>query len=547
MKHSINILCLLILIQIKVLSAIIIVDINGGGNYLSIQEGINNANSGDTVLVYPGTYFEIIDFIGKDIIVGSLYLTTSDTSYISQTIIDGNNENFRLVRFTNNETQLAKFTGFTVTHANLSWKNSNPYSTGLAIYINGSSPVIEHNIMIDNNFGSWYGNGGTIVLENSAAIICDNLISDSYGAFDGGGIYIIESHNVKIQNNIISDHRLLSGYGVAHGAGLYINTSHDLYIEGNIIKNNYNDYGYGGGIYIIGSTNIIIENNQIINNITCGDGGTVTITNSSGVFLINNLIANNFVYWIGGGISGYNSNFLIVNNTICNNVTDTSYSYGHGGGIYLENASPQIYNSIIYGNSALLSGNQIYLKTDNTDPDFYYCDIQGGLEGFGMDTNFTYNGIYENNIDEYPIFLYTGEHPYSIDNYSPCINSGQPDTSGLYITEFDLAGNLRIVNDTIDIGAYEHQFVSNIKDKNALKDDFCIFPNPAKGKFNILFNKFNKNKYEVMITDISGKVVKSMNIKNHLTQVDITDFPKGIYFIKVKSKNFIRFKRIIIN
>jgi len=55
----------------------------------SIQGGINQADHGDTVLVQPGTYLENINFNGKNIVVGSLYLIDHDTSNISGTIIDG--------------------------------------------------------------------------------------------------------------------------------------------------------------------------------------------------------------------------------------------------------------------------------------------------------------------------------------------------------------------------------------------------------------------------------------------------------------------------
>ena len=57
---------LLISIPVFLYGDIIIVDQNGTGDYYTIQEGINNSNIGDTVLVYPGNYFEIVDFIGKD-------------------------------------------------------------------------------------------------------------------------------------------------------------------------------------------------------------------------------------------------------------------------------------------------------------------------------------------------------------------------------------------------------------------------------------------------------------------------------------------------
>ena len=61
--------------------------INVPEDYPIIQEAIDNAQSADTVLVSSGMYRENINFKGKDIVLGSLFLTTGDVKYISQTII----------------------------------------------------------------------------------------------------------------------------------------------------------------------------------------------------------------------------------------------------------------------------------------------------------------------------------------------------------------------------------------------------------------------------------------------------------------------------
>ena len=86
MMRIIMIVGLLALISFTSVSAIII---NVPGDSATIQGGINGASDGDTVLIYPGTYFENVNFNGTNLILGSLFLIAGDTSYISSTIIDG--------------------------------------------------------------------------------------------------------------------------------------------------------------------------------------------------------------------------------------------------------------------------------------------------------------------------------------------------------------------------------------------------------------------------------------------------------------------------
>ena len=83
--------------------------------FQTIQKAIDTALDGDTVLVNPGTYYENINFDGKNIVVGSMMMMTNDTSYINSTIIDGN-ESGRVVNIYENGDSTAVLDGFTITN-----------------------------------------------------------------------------------------------------------------------------------------------------------------------------------------------------------------------------------------------------------------------------------------------------------------------------------------------------------------------------------------------------------------------------------------------
>ena len=479
--------------------------INVPADYSTIQAGINATTNGDTVLVQPGTYMENINFNGKNIVVGSLFLTTGDTTHISRTIID-DNQNESVVIFESGEDLCTILCGFTIT-------NGYSYQGG-GIKCNGSSPCICYNIISANQ------------------------------ALQGGGIKCGTS-NSRIEYNRISGNSNWVGQ-ISAGGGIYVWES-DLIISENKFANNTSDR-HGGAIHLERSTSLIV-NNIITGNSSGFIGGGICCYVASSGNIVNNLINNNTAS-IGGGIYLNEVPFQIVNNTICfNSATD-------GGGIMcINNALMDVVNTILWDNTAGGSGNQIFLSSCHAD--FHYCDIQEGEVGFYIGDDVTYT--YENNLETDPLFLNTGEHPYSLSPGSECINAGIPDTSGLNLPENDLAGNSRIIGDRIDIGGYEWQEVVGVRDKAQLPKKLSLsqnYPNPFKGVTRICYKLPDQSNVSLVIYDMFGKVVRQLvnatqDAGYKSVQWDATDntgrtVGAGTYIYQIQVGEYVQTKRMVI-
>ena len=250
--------------------------INIPADFPNIQAGINAAVDGDTVLVQPGTYMENINFNGKNITVGSLFLTTQDETYISQTIIDGD-QNGSVVKFVSGEGLNSVITGFTIINGFANY--NDPIPGGAGIKCVNSSPTIENNIIKENNC-ELYVYGGGIYCEESSSHILNNAICYNVGAYAGAGIFISDTSAVLIKGNIIHDNVTASGYGVASGGGIFC-WGNECYciIENNTICNNIVDFGEGGGIYS-NTLNTCVVNTIVWNNSPDEIAETLTITYS---------------------------------------------------------------------------------------------------------------------------------------------------------------------------------------------------------------------------------------------------------------------------
>jgi uncharacterized protein (TIGR02145 family)/uncharacterized delta-60 repeat protein len=237
--------------------------------FASIQAGINTSQSGDTVLVQPGNYIENINYSGKNIVVGSLTLTTRDTSFISQTIIDGN-QSGSVVTITNGEDSTAVLSGFTIT---------NGFAVnGGGIYIDGGSLFISHNRITDNIATNW--GGGLSLNHDGQTKIADCLI-DSNSAVWGGGIFCANNSITQI-SDVIFRGNMATSTGGAFYCSQASPTIDRVLVEGNSAI-------AGGGMYFFGTsyTETFLNNLTIVNNE--GTAGLLA-QNQETILRVNNCI-----------------------------------------------------------------------------------------------------------------------------------------------------------------------------------------------------------------------------------------------------------------
>ncbi len=89
------------------------VSIDGSGDFTVIQEAIDAAVDGDTIIVHPGTHYENIRFEGKNIILRST--DPEDWDVVEATIIDGQQLG-SVVEFSGTEDETCQLRGLTMTN-----------------------------------------------------------------------------------------------------------------------------------------------------------------------------------------------------------------------------------------------------------------------------------------------------------------------------------------------------------------------------------------------------------------------------------------------
>jgi hypothetical protein len=218
-------------------AATLSVALDGSMQYTVIQEAINASADTDTVLVYPGRYYENIRFNGKNITLASLELTTGNLDYKYSTILDGN-QNGSVIQVHDGERNVT-IRGLTIT--------------------NGSGTYYEQ---YDDSFG-----GGIFIISMGTPYNAKvtNCYIHSNNARSGGGIRANQC-NLNLSGTTIKDNYASSGGGL-NFAGNYVTqygTTFDNVNKCNIY-NNKAAFGSDMYYYNVNAVHVIVDTFTVMN------------------------------------------------------------------------------------------------------------------------------------------------------------------------------------------------------------------------------------------------------------------------------------------
>jgi hypothetical protein len=223
-----------------------------------------------------------------------------------------------------------------------------------------------------------------------------------------------------------------------------------------IFENNTAKY-FGGAVMIKGSGSPSFVNCIFRNNGT-GSGENTTPLGGGAVYLhsgtpsFTNCLFYDNVGGSGGAIMASEGVATMINCTLASN----DAKRGDGGGIYDEKGRVRLRNTIVWDNTVQTGYNAPQFLNDGSmyPASVRYCDVQGGFAGTG-------------NLSSDPSFVNAGAFDYTLNQLSPCVNTGSNSMLPADVGDLDwdgntteslpkdLAGNPRKIDFTVDMGAHE--------------------------------------------------------------------------------------------
>ena len=256
---------------------------------------------------------------------------------------------------------------------------------------------------------------GKVTVHHS--VIMDGFTFTNGFATQGAGVQYGTLTNCIIVANVAS------GSGYVHGGGTYYSDLYSCEVRDNVARGSD---AYAGGCYYGTRVNCVIVGNTAETTTRWAYGGGVHYGTSIGCLIANNSIkaseTSSLSCYGGGACYGTLRNCTVVGNSIPAGLTSA--------GVY----NGSIYNSIVWENRT-----EANVLANHPGSSMSYSCSSPRPSG-------------TSNINSNPLFIDAGNGNYQLQDNSPCINRGY---NSYVENQVDLLGNLRIMNTTVDMGAYE--------------------------------------------------------------------------------------------
>ena len=427
-----------------------------------------------------------------------------------------------------------------------SWSNeSNPITMHLASGVysvetnNEYLPIrpIDHFELIGNDEVIFDADSLTNILDIVllSNVTIENIEIQNGYAKNGGGINI-EDSQVSLNNLILTNN-----ISETYGGGINIDNS-QVSLCDLVVKNNISLFQAGGiclNKSIVNISNSIIDSNQAI----MGTGGIQSLY--SELNIVGSQFTGNVDENFTGGLILFYTKSDIINSTFSGNKTNGYWS----GAIYAyDSVVLEVTNCVFWDEAndcdilAIGDDYQTYLSVS-------YSSLTDGENSISIGGNVELK--YVANIAGDPKFIGNGMYPYQLDEFSPCIDMGRPDTAGLNLQALDLAGDPRIVNGRIDMGAFEWGTFAGVENHNLNKENLnvSVYPNPFTLSTIIEYKLETDNYVSIKIYNSQGRLISNLVNGNQLkgrhkvywTPKEINDF----YFCQIRIGDTEIIRRII--
>jgi parallel beta-helix repeat protein/predicted outer membrane repeat protein len=325
--------------------------------------------------------------------------------------------------------------------------SGNSAATGGGIFNHFGTLTVQNSTISGNSAatgGGIYDYGEAGSLDHGKVTVQSSTVSGNSASVVGGGFYITSFGKVTVQDSTISTNLAVKGGGLLESNST-LTVQHST-LSGNSATSN------GGGICVLGASTLTVQSSTLSGNSSASGGGIFvlnsTLTVQDGTFSGNSATGN------GGGISVSGTSTLMVqSSTLSANTAATT-----GGGIFVQGGGTHtVSNTLIAGNTAPAGAGPDLAGPETTVSD---CLI-GILDTAAVITTASHNvtGTPANPLNPVLGPLQNNGGPtqtIALRAGSPAIDAGNNASVPAGQTA-DQAGHNRIVNNIVDIGAYEYQ------------------------------------------------------------------------------------------